>query len=146
MTGGRGSSCSGVVLLLLDRRENLVFEVERLLQLDLRAEFDGQQFDRFRVERGVDARGNDIDAEVHQFAEHLRGAHADRLGKATDGGGQLERHFAFAGRGRAAGAGALDPKAAAAVVTTGSSSSPMLCAWCRCVCGRAAGLRGRRGR
>ena len=51
------------------------------------------------VDLGVDRRS--IVPRCHQLAQHLRGRHADRLGEAADGAGQLQHDFALARRGGA---------------------------------------------
>ena len=54
ITGGRGLSVSGRIGLLIERREQLIFQIDRLPQFDFDAQLDRQQFDGFLIDRGVD--------------------------------------------------------------------------------------------
>ena len=98
-----GLQGGGVVFLLL-RFEHLVFQAEFAANLDLNAQFRGQQFGHLGIEIGGDVAH---DAQAQELAENGPGRHADGLGERADITGERDDHFALAGRG-GIGSGAAD--------------------------------------
>ena len=85
MTGGRGSSCAGSSGCVAQLGQRLFGLIDFVLEVDLDAQLDGQQFGHFGVDLGVDVAHR---AQAQQLPQHLLGRHADRLGEAAHGAGQ----------------------------------------------------------
>ena len=100
-----GTRSAGSSTAVLELRQQLVFEALGLREVDVDAQFGGDQLGHVGVDHGVDLGHHVV---VHQDALNLRGRDAGRFGELADRAGQLDRDVLFA-RSGGVGAGAFLP-------------------------------------
>ena len=94
--GRAGLAAGRVVVLMVQRAEDLVLQRHLAVEVDLHAQLDGQQFGHLRIEVG-----GDVAHRPHrqQLGEDGPRGHADRFGEGADGAGEVDDDFALSRRG-----------------------------------------------
>ncbi len=93
--GARGTRSSGLSGLI-DIGQDCILGVERLLDVDFQAVFEGDDLGQRRLDDGIDG-GRRCGAVIAQLEKQLDRAYAERFGKRADGDRQLQLQVAQRG-------------------------------------------------